>query len=98
MRATPDEARATWPCPVARLWGEGTVNPNCRADACPVWRWVPLDARAPAFQAAVKDRMKELGGKPGHHGLAVAWVMENREALGLPTKPTHGFCGLGGKP
>jgi hypothetical protein len=30
------------------------------------------------------------------HKEAVAFVMANREALGLPTKPTHGFCGLGG--
>ena len=42
-------------------------------------------------------RVKELGGSPVYHKQAVAYVMENRESLGLPSKPTHGFCGLGGR-
>lgn len=97
MRATPDTARAAWPCPVARIWGDEKVNPHCRGDACPAWRWQPLDASDPAFQKAITERVRELGGKPSQHAIAVKWVMENREALGLPTAPTHGFCGLGGR-
>ena len=98
MIASPDTARAEWPCPLSRLWGEDTVNPRCRGDACPLWRWVPLDANDPAFKAAVGAKMKELGGGPGYHKQAVAYVMENRAALGLPERPTDGFCGMGGRP
>lgn len=98
MIATAEAARAAWPCPLSRLWGDKEVNPHCRGDACPVWRWAPLPAEAPEFKAAVAARLKEIGGGPLKHKEAVAWVMENRAALGLPETPKEGFCGLGNKP
>ena len=39
--------------------------------------------------------MAETGAKGPYTKEATAWVMENREALGIPTVPTHGYCGLG---
>lgn len=98
MIAPSETARTSWPCPFARLWGDDKVDRHCRGDACPMWRWVPLNADDPAFKAAISKKMKDLGGSPVHHKAAVAWVMENRETLGLPTMPTHGYCGAGGKP
>ena len=97
MIATLEQARASWQCPVSRLWASEVVQPRCRGDACPLWRWEPLSADDPKFKAAVSARVKELGGSPVYHKQAVAYVMENRESLGLPSKPTHGFCGLGGR-
>ena len=98
MIDTPNTARAEWPCPVARLWGFEKVNPKCRGDACPVWRWEPLSAADPAFKAMVQRAISGefSDGKRQHHATAVKWVMENREELGLPVRSTHGRCGLGG--
>lgn len=97
MTAMTPLSAQTYPCPIARVKGNQPPPAKCEADACILWRWLPLDAAAPAFKEAVSAQMKALGGGAGHHKAAVAWVMENREALGLPTKPTHGFCGLGGQ-
>lgn len=91
MNATPEHATAEWPCPMGLTFAKR--HENCIADACPLWRWVPLSAMAPDFTAAVKAKVE---GDALKHKEAVAFVMANREALGLPTKPTHGFCGLGG--
>lgn len=97
MIATSDTARQTWPCPVALTFADR--QRNCRADECPVWRWLRLPADLPEFQAAIAARKKELGGSPhAAHKDAVAWVMERREQLGIPTRPAHGYCGLAGRP
>ena len=97
MIATPDAARETWPCPLALTFAARST-PNCRGETCPVWRWVPLSSEHPAFVSAVKARQKEIGGNAlAAHKAAVAWVMDRREELGIPTRPTHGFCGLGGR-
>ena len=95
---TPNDAKG-WNCPLARTWADvkgNSVNPCCRADACPVWRWVPLSANDPRFKEAVSARMADQEAKS--HKTAVQWVMEHRADLGLPTSPTHGYCGLGAEP
>ena len=97
MIASVEHAKASWQCPVARLWASDVVHARCKGDACPLWRWEPLNADDPVFKAAVAAKIKELGGSPGYHKQAVAHVMANREALGLPVRPTQGFCGLGGR-
>lgn len=93
MTFTEDEARALI-CPIARVKGHKEPPARCEGGACMLWRWVPLTAHT--IKPHVQARIKELGGSAVHHKAAVAWVMENREALGIPTKPTHGYCGLGG--
>lgn len=98
MIAAPELARAAWRCPVARLWGQKEVDAQCRGDACPLWRWVPLSANDADLKAAIAARLKDIGGGPLKHKDAVAWVMDHREDLGLPLAPSEGFCGLGGKP
>lgn len=101
MKATPAEARETWPCPVARIFAE-KKGPNCMADRCPLWRWVPLDMKADKFQAAIKKRAQELAEAAGEKN-SIKWVnrasdevFADRKKFGLPEGPTHGFCGLGG--
>ena len=76
-----------------------TICPNhrvasCLGPTCAAWRWQPLSARI--LEPFVQAKMAGEGGVKVPHKEAVAWVMDNREALGIPTKPTHGFCGLGG--
>lgn len=98
MKATPAQARETWPCPLARTFAEKKGH-NCMADHCPIWRWIPLSANDPAFKEAVSAEMKviadERGKKPGpiFHKEAVARVMRQKDMT-----PTHGYCGLGGTP
>ncbi|MDG3089201.1 hypothetical protein P7F88_25395 [Vibrio hannami] len=52
---------------------------------------------------AIKVEMDRLGadaGKPGknYHKQAVANVKADPTAHGISLDPTHGWCGLGGKP
>ena len=106
MIATPTDA-AKWPCPVSRTFAEPRAK--CRGPECPWWRWQPLDvtsdprwAQAVAAAVTILNDKREADGKERlsaglMHNPAVKHVMENREALGLPTKPTHGYCGGGGE-
>ena len=98
MIATPDHARQNWPCPLSRTFATAPVNPLCRGDQCPMWRWVPLSVEGSGFKEAVAARLKEIGGGPLKHKEAVGWVTNNREKLGLPDMPETGFCGMAGKP
>lgn len=100
---TPDQARQT-PCPFARTFAQ-KVGPNCDADACIMWRWVPLMPDDPRFMSAINREMACLAqddgkGKPsaGYHKQAVANVMRNPEGYGVPAKREVGYCGLAGKP
>ena len=92
MNVTPEEARALL-CPLARTFGTKDAVPHCRGPVCAVWRWHPIPASV--LTTHVKARMAETGAKGANTKEATAWVMENREALGIPTVPTHGYCGLG---
>ncbi|WP_120636058.1 hypothetical protein [Ruegeria sp. EL01] len=105
----PKEARETFACPLARTFDK-KAGPNCDADKCIMWRWLPLPASDPRFLGAIKreeamlaqEKAKETGdkAKPQHlyHKKAVANVMNDPEAYGVPAKPELGWCGLGGKP
>ena len=91
---TPEQAKELL-CPLARCFA-GTVDSpavkGCRGAECAVWRWTPLPAEL--LSPHIAARMTEQGNKD--HRSATAWVMKNRQELGIPLKPTHGFCGLGG--
>lgn len=101
--ATPEEAAKAWRCPLARTFAE-KKGPNCMGPECPIWRWRPLSADDPAFKAAVSAEMSRLADEAGaksnmtYHREAVARIMADRAAYGLPDRPTHGWCGLGGEP
>lgn len=90
---TPDEARE-WLCPLARTFGTKEADAHCRGPVCAAWKWIPLSSEI--LTPHIKKRMAETGAKNIETNAATAWVMENREALGIPTEPTHGRCGLSG--
>jgi hypothetical protein len=95
---TPEEATATWFCPLARTFAYKVAQEGCRGDECACWRWEPIAADDPRFTAAKATALAILGGGASKHKEAVAMVMANREAYGVPTKPERGFCGIGGRP
>ena len=86
---TPKQAEAK-NCPVDPEGATAIVK--CAGDQCMMWRWRPLQASDPAYLAAVKAAQKEHGKD------AAKYVNEHRAELGLPTEPTHGYCGLAGEP
>jgi len=85
-----------WLCPIARTFGASPTIPHCQGPSCAAWRWQELSSSilTPHVQKAIADASAR--GEKLAHKDAVAWVMNNREALGIPTSPTHGFCGVGG--
>jgi hypothetical protein len=100
---TPAQARETLPCPLAKTFAV-KHGPNCDVDKCPVWRWEPLMADA-AMARAIKlesRRLAEVDEKnrpiASFMKAATANVRADRKSHNLPTKPTRGWCGLGGKP
>lgn len=90
-------------CPIARTFA-GSPVATCRGSGCILWRWQPILASSPAFVSAVQAEMKraaEAAGKPtggGFHKQAVATVMADKAAHGVPDRSEYGWCGLGGKP
>lgn len=86
------EAAAEALCPFARTFSAPKAQPGCQGPACMLWRWMPLSSDL--LTPHVQKRLAEQGDKK--HAEAVAWVMKNREELGIPTRPTHGYCGAGG--
>lgn len=93
---TPEQAK-DFKCPVARTFIRGPVSASdsgCMGDTCAAWRWQPIPASILAPH--ITRRLKDTGGGLNSHKEAVAWVMANREALGIPLKPPFGYCGLGG--
>ena len=94
---TPAEA-SLFKCPVARTFIRGPIdlsNAGCMGENCAVWRWQALPSSL--LEPHVKARIKDTKSGPTGHKEAVAWVMERRAELGIPTEPTHGYCGLGGR-
>lgn len=93
MKLTPTDAKSKQ-CPLARTFGAKEVDPKCRADDCVLWRWHPLQMDA-AHRQAIQTRMSDTSESQQK---ATKHVLENPGQFGLPTSPTHGYCGLGGKP
>jgi hypothetical protein len=91
---TPDEATANWYCPLARTFALKDAITGCRGDLCAVWRWQEISADHPAFLKAIKAEL----ATGITHKAAVAKIMADRAAYGVPAKPERGFCGLGGRP
>jgi hypothetical protein len=94
---TPESAAETL-CPLARTFSLPQAQKGCHGPSCALWRWLPISADDPRFIAARAKALEELGGGGLMHKAAVAKVMANREAYGIPTKPERGFCGGGGQP
>ena len=94
MTARTPEQAAELLCPCSRTFAPPKAKDGCLGPGCAVWRWQPLPAEL--LSPHIAARLIEQGNR--NHQTATAWVMKNREALGIPLKPTHGFCGLGGQP
>jgi len=95
MIATPEQARAAWLCPLARVFAD--LTSHCRGDECPLWRWKPITTSDPRWLDAMKLAMAETGDR-GAGKKAAKMVLEDPERFGLPAHPDTGWCGLGGKP
>lgn len=80
-------------CPFARTFAVKEAYPYCRGPECALWRWETITTSHPAWKAAMQAKIAETGEK-APFPKAAAWVVENKEALGLV--PTKGFCGAGG--
>lgn len=89
----PKEEAAKLLCPFARTFAEAKAQPYCRTDACAIWRHETIASDHPLLKAAIGDKMREIGKGPGGHKDAVAFVMENRDALGIPRVTGRGQCG-----
>lgn len=94
---TPEQA-AELLCPFARTFASPKASTNCQGPVCALWKWAPLSSgiMTEAIQSRAAQVEGDTGKKPQHKEV-VAWVMDNREALGIPTKPTHGYCGPRGE-
>ena len=90
---TPEQSRLLT-CPIARVSGLNPTPSKCQAQDCMFWRWEPVPADHPAFLAARAKLMQDGMA----HKAAVAQIMADRSAYGVPTSPTHGFCGMAGRP
>lgn len=102
MILEPKIARETFPFPLARTFDEKR-GPNCDADRCIMWRWAELTTDEPGFKEAIQREARRMAEADGaavvsRHKQAVAAVMADRPAFGLPDKPYRGWCGLAGKP
>lgn len=91
---TPEEATTTWFCPLSRTFADKVAQEGCRGAECACWRWQEISADHPAFLKAIKAEL----ATGITHKAAVAKIMADRAAYGVPVKPERGFCGLGGKP
>lgn len=96
MNTFTKEQAGEFKCPLARTFIRGTVSlsdAGCIGPTCACWRWMPLPA-----DLLMPHVKKAMEGNALKHKEAVSWVMDHREELGIPTAPTHGYCGVGGDP
>lgn len=108
---TPPEARKKT-CPLARVQGDvkddGSVNGNCRAEMCILWRWKDIQTGDHRYQSALtreigligQEHQAENGGKGWSkdriHKAAIARLSDNIEGFIIRTDDDRGYCGLAG--
>lgn len=99
MTLTPEEASGFY-CPIARTFPEEKTA-KCMGPECILWRWGKPQWELTEFTRAAQAALKEM--KAGSNAIigidnAKARVRLNPEKYGLSSVPTHGYCGLGGRP
>jgi hypothetical protein len=72
-------------------------NYTCLASDCMAWRYRPHPADDQWIEA-VRKASEEIGDTSPNRMKAAKHVSQNRAKYGLPVIPTHGWCGLAGKP
>ena len=75
----------------------GATFHDCAGARCAHFRLMPLICDGP-WTEAVKQAAHDLNDTSPSRAKAAAHVNKNRATYGLPTIPTHGYCGLAGKP
>jgi hypothetical protein len=95
MMVTAEEAGKLY-CPLTFNSGEGTP-PWCEGPKCMAWRYKDHTTDDKWIEA-VQKAAKELNDTSPSRTKAARHVMNNRTKYGLPIAPTHGWCGLAGKP
>ena len=75
----------------------GTYYPPCVGAGCAHFRLQPILADA-RFVEAVKKAAEDIGDTSHNRAKAAAHVNANKAKYGMPIAPTHGYCGLAGKP
>ena len=90
MMLTEQEAREKrCPAPIG--------NAYCIASDCMAWRYRPHPADDQWTEVLLKVAL-EIGDASPHKARAAKHLSQNREKYGLPVIPTHGWCGLAGRP
>lgn len=97
MMLTEDQARAKRCHAPIGVAHDAEVQGHCIASACMAWRYRPHPADEQWIEA-VRKAVEELGDKSPNGQKAAKHVSQNRAKYGLPTTPTHGWCGLAGRP
>lgn len=69
----------------------------CITSGCMAWRYRPHPTDDQWIEA-VRKASEELEDKSANRAKAAKHVSQNREKFGLPVIPTHGWCGLAGRP
>jgi hypothetical protein len=94
MMVTIEEAK-TLTCPLT-IASDAALYP-CKGPQCMAWRYRDHQTDD-VWAQAVRKAAEELGDTSPSRTKATRAVMNNRTKYGLSDVPSHGWCGLAGKP
>lgn len=91
MSHTPEQAKELW-CPMAKYAVKSIRIPDesmCIAEKCAMWRWMPSTTTHP--ERIVRDTFADGTSRDPDR----RFVEKTIHVLDMPT---HGYCGLAGRP
>lgn len=98
MSHTPEQARELW-CPMSKFADKDIrvlQQSTCIANCCAMWQWIPSGKTYPKFTVVPLSGGAGRAGDAGGGGGAGRAGRE--EYVDTPVPPTHGYCGLAGRP